>query len=233
MWNDVYKKLTTSDKSGLIVVWMCQQDIWIEEMINNRMKSFVSGMAWSPDGTKICIIYDDGNVIVGSVSGERLFGKDVKQRLHLVCWSPDSKYLVFGSPEGEVKIYDDNGNPLFNIKILCFTKEETQSVYTPNQKLAAIEWYEGSKMHTDDTPPGLCIAYENGRIQLMRNEKDDSPVVFDASINILSVKWNPSGNIFAISGFLYEGSETRGVVQFYDNQGYHLRSLTVNLFFIF
>jgi len=36
----------------------------------------------------------------------------------------------------------------------------------------------------------------------MKNEKDESPVVFDTSMVILCVKWNPSGNIFAISGYL-------------------------------
>lgn len=29
-------------------------------MINNRNKSTVSGMAWSSDGQKICIAYEDG-----------------------------------------------------------------------------------------------------------------------------------------------------------------------------
>jgi WD repeat-containing protein 35 len=133
-------------------------------MINNRSKSFVSGMKWSPDGTRICITYDDGAVIVGSVSGDRLWGKDMKHRLSQVEWSPDSKFLLFGTPDGEVRIYDDQGNPLFMVKIFCFTKQETKNIYTPNSKLAAIQWYEGSKMYTDETPPGLCIAFENGRI---------------------------------------------------------------------
>jgi len=230
MWNDAYRKLTTSDDEGLIVVWMNQQDYWFEEMINNRMKSFVSGMKWSPDGTRICIIYDDGAVIVGSVSGDRLWGKDLKHKLSLVEWSPDGKYLLFGTPEGEVRVYDDQGNPLYHVKILCFTKQETNSIYTPNFKLAAIQWYEASKMYTDETPPGLCIAYENGRIQLMKNEKDDTPIVFDAGIKILSLRWNPSGNTFAVCGYLIDGDQAqpRGIVQFYNNQGYHLRSLTVS-----
>ena len=47
-----------------------------EEMINNRNKSFVSDIKWSPDGTKVCIVYDDGSVIVGGVEGSRLWGKD-------------------------------------------------------------------------------------------------------------------------------------------------------------
>jgi WD repeat-containing protein 35 len=36
-------------------------------MVNNRKASVVRAMKWSPDGTKICIAYEDGHVIVGGV----------------------------------------------------------------------------------------------------------------------------------------------------------------------
>lgn len=39
------------------------QGSWYEEMINNRNKSTVTGMAWGSDGQKICIAYEDGNEI--------------------------------------------------------------------------------------------------------------------------------------------------------------------------
>ena len=42
---------------------------WYEEMINNRNKSVVRSMSWNADGQKICIVYEDGAVIVGSVDG--------------------------------------------------------------------------------------------------------------------------------------------------------------------
>lgn len=59
-WNEAHKKLTTSDENGIIIVWMLYKGVWYEEMINNRKKSTVVGMAWSADGMKICIIYEDG-----------------------------------------------------------------------------------------------------------------------------------------------------------------------------
>lgn len=45
---------------------------WYEEMINNRNKSVVRSMSWNADGQKICIVYEDGAVIVGSVDGKVL-----------------------------------------------------------------------------------------------------------------------------------------------------------------
>jgi WD repeat-containing protein 35 len=42
-------------------VWIdLLQGSWYEEMINNRNKSVVKGMAWNSDGQKICIVYEDG-----------------------------------------------------------------------------------------------------------------------------------------------------------------------------
>lgn len=97
-WNEQYQKLTTSDQNGLIIVWMLykgdgwtpkvvtclkglavvsdllvslalREGAWYEEMINNRNKSVVRSMSWNADGQKICIVYEDGVVIVGSVDG--------------------------------------------------------------------------------------------------------------------------------------------------------------------
>lgn len=46
-----------------------REGAWYEEMINNRNKSVVRSMSWNADGQKICIVYEDGAVIVGSVDG--------------------------------------------------------------------------------------------------------------------------------------------------------------------
>lgn len=110
-WNESHKKLTTSDQNGVIIVWMIYKNAWYEEMINNRKKSVVVGMSWSSDGQKICIIYEDGAVIVGSVDGNRIWGKELKGvLLSGVQWSPDGKFLLFALKNGEVHLYDNQGN---------------------------------------------------------------------------------------------------------------------------
>lgn len=75
-------------------------------MINNRNKSTVTDMKWSPDGKKVCIIYLDGAVILGGVEGNRIWGKEFSHKLQMVEWSPDSKLIMFGTPLGEVMVYD-------------------------------------------------------------------------------------------------------------------------------
>jgi WD repeat-containing protein 35 len=60
----------------------------------------VRDMRWAPSGEKICIIYEDGAVIVGSVDGNRLWGKELDMHLRRVEWSQDGRYLLFAGEEG-------------------------------------------------------------------------------------------------------------------------------------
>lgn len=67
VWNDAHQKLTSSDLNGVIMVWMLYKGSWYEEMTNDRKKSTVSGMHWTTDGSKICIVYEDGAIILGTI----------------------------------------------------------------------------------------------------------------------------------------------------------------------
>ncbi len=70
-------------------------------------------MKWSSAGEKICIVYEDGAVIVGSVEGNRLWGKELEYNLAKIEWSPDAKTILFGTVGGDVKVHDYVGNYLF------------------------------------------------------------------------------------------------------------------------
>ena len=94
-WNENYRKLTTSDQYGLIIVWMLHKSMWFEEMINNRNKSVVRDMKWTADGQKICIVYEDGAVIVGSVDGNRLRCSPTRISALFLILLCDRHFVVF------------------------------------------------------------------------------------------------------------------------------------------
>jgi len=61
----------------------------------------------------------------------------------------------------------------------------------------------------------------------MTHERDNDPILIDTTLNIYSVAWNPTGNIFAVGGCVNEGESIRGVMQLYSNQGIHLRTIRI------
>lgn len=201
---------------------------WFEEMINNRNKSVVTDMKWTPNGEKIGIVYEDGAVIVGSVEGTRLWGKDLDIRLKIIEWSPDSRTILFGTPDGAVNVFDFVGNFQYDVKISCLRGLQGD---TP---LAAIEWYDHNRQgfsyeDASDNSACLCIAYQCGRMQLMRKLDDRKPYLIDTGMFVRSVKWNPNGNVLAVCGSMSENgsTEAKGVIQFYSSRAQHLRTLRV------
>mmetsp|Transcript_12201 Transcript_12201/g.31343 ORF Transcript_12201/g.31343 Transcript_12201/m.31343 type:complete len:1210 (-) Transcript_12201:196-3825(-) len=226
-WNENYRKLTTSDQNGLIIVWMLHRGIWFEEMINNRNRSVVRDMKWSMDFQKICIIYEDGAVIVGTVDGQRLWGKEIKTQLAFVEWSPDGKTILFCTLNGEVHVYDNEGIYSHRVQIYCLDNGTEGTV-----AIAGIDWHNSGGGHDNQTQtPTLCIGFENGRVQIMRSDSDDRPLLIDTQLRCTGLRWDANGHTVAICGMQTQGGSGNdremGMVQFYGNTGHHLRTLRI------
>ncbi|XP_028969091.1 WD repeat-containing protein 35 [Galendromus occidentalis] len=224
VWNEKHQRLTTSDSSGLIIVWMLHKGSWCEEMINNRNKSVVRGMSWSGDGLKICIIYDDGAIIVGSVDGNRLWGKELKGvSLQIVEWSADGRLLLFGLRSGEVHIYDQAGN---------FVSRMSVNSPTPSSIVSMIKWFKKGPPerpgHESDYHT-LAIVTDDGHLQLLKKEVDPSPIVIDCDMMIAGIEWSPQGNMIAVIGRLLQtrDPDKRNVIKLFSNQGNYLHTLVV------
>ena len=125
-------------------------------------------------------------------------------------------------------VYDENGELLHQIRMSGLQRiVEPDNFLTPNLPLAGIDWYEDASMYSDDSPVGLCIAYQQGRLIMMKNNKDDDPIAVDTSMVLTKIKWNPTGTIVAVAGCSLEYEEKRAVVKFFDNKGNHLKNLRV------
>ncbi|KAH7444660.1 hypothetical protein KP509_02G086900 [Ceratopteris richardii] len=239
-WNECYRKLTSSDDRGLIIVWTLHKvsnlipvdftqsssaclGLWFEEMVNNRSKCVVKDIKWASNGQKVCIIYEDGQVIVGNVDGNRIWGKDLKLKLANVEWSPDGRLLLFGTKDGKCNIYDHYGNFLSRLHICFDTKGEISTIM-------GIDWFAKSEGY-DSRVPTLAIALSNGKIQMMRHEVDEEPVLIDTKMNITCIKWSPNGEVLGVVGSwkpeIPVNAEIQLNVQLYSHDGIHLRTLNV------
>lgn len=100
--------------------------------------------------------------------------------------------------------------------------------------MAAIEWYDHNKQgfsyeDSSENSASLCIAYQCGRMQLMRKLDDRKPYLIDTGMFIKSCKWNPNGNVLAVCGSISDtdSASPKGCIQFYSSRAQHLRTLRV------
>ncbi|RNF26815.1 WD repeat domain 35 [Trypanosoma conorhini] len=233
-WNHRYRKLTSSDEGGQIIVWTLHKGMWMEEMINNRRKSTVSDISWNTEGTKVCIIYADGAVIVGGADGARIWGREIKHELVKVAWSPDDRYILFGTKTGEILVNDsDGGHAVCRLRVSCVEGEAA---------LTGLSWHP-AWAESPEPLATLAVCYANGKMQLMHDVSDNRPYIIDNGIPVSSIAWNPQGTIFVVCGvtstaaMLGEAAATSSpsahtpsmvVAQFFNTDGIHLRTLRVS-----
>lgn len=82
-------------------------------------------------------------------------------------------------------------------------------------KLVGLHWYTGIEGYICPNCPCLAVAFDNGHMQVMRHELDDSesvvmvtvvmefflePVLIDASMSVKTVCWNHNGSLLAVAG---------------------------------
>jgi hypothetical protein len=98
-------------------------------------------------------------------------------------------------------VYDENGDHLRQLKMIGLKGiVENEQFLSPGLPLAGIDWYAESNMLNDDGPVGLCIGYEQGRMILMKSDKDDDPIAVDTTMILNKIKWNPTGTMIAVAG---------------------------------
>lgn len=165
-WNNQHDKLASADSTGKIIVWVLFKGMWHEELVNDRKKGMVADMKWDKAGSRICIVYEDGAVVVGSVEGTRIWGKDIKStNLVRVSWSPDGNYLLFVTLTGQIQIFDALGNFIYKLQNYC---------HPSDLKVAAIDWYNGLGGLVKIDTKRLAVCFEDGKVQILNNERDSS-----------------------------------------------------------
>ncbi|KAL3125948.1 hypothetical protein niasHT_009477 [Heterodera trifolii] len=253
-WNEIHQKLASSDDAGLIIVWMSHgaDESWFEEMINNRQRSTVASLKWSNDGSRIAIAYEDGQIILGSVDGNRLWNKDIGASLVKLAWNSDDTLLLIGFTDGEVHAYDQNGNFCMKIQMLCVENVEMETALKDLKRdvIVSMEWFVPTrpcKMQQTNVrkesmgpqrnanwgkvPEGrplFLIAYQNGNIQLMCSENicKNVRIVRLPSTLIVTAHWSPDGSMFAVAGLQMDLPESeRNVMHFISAYGEKLQTI--------
>ncbi|QZE13178.1 PDZ domain-containing protein [Halosquirtibacter laminarini] len=176
-----------SDKDGEFRVWLNRLDGNKEVCLTPRIKSYLYGVQWSPDGKKL-IFRDKSNnlyyIVVDTKKVVKLAHSDI--RVYGRCsWSPDSKWITFVEPQksmDKIAIYglsdkkihyitdgwSDVGSPSFSKdgKYLFFS---TRQSFNPTY--SETEWN-----HVYNDMNNLCLFILNNNTSSPFSLEDD-PIV--------------------------------------------------------
>lgn len=132
-------------------------------------------------------------MIVGSVSGGKIWSQQYTYQLKLAEWSPDMKNIIFITRENKVLLHDSSGNYLTPVPVSAVNENEGVNII-------GIHWYNGDRGVIDRLAPTLAIAFQNGKAQIMKSEKDPFPVLIDTGLELTVCKWNQNGTILTLGG---------------------------------
>ena len=85
-------------------------------------------------------------------------------------------------------------------------------------KVVSLIWYNSKYGLAEEDQPTLVICYDNGRMQMMRDENDDSPSLVDTGMTTVGCQWNHDGTILAVAGQMFVpglGPHSMTLSQFY------------------
>ena len=96
-------------------------------------------------------------------------------------------------------------------------------------QVVSLQWYDGKHGLPQPESPTLVICYDNGRLQMMVNESDESqygvklahlwisddhnphfltdPVLVDTAMSAVGCQWNHDGSILAVAGMMSTGGD--------------------------
>ncbi|CAG7816899.1 unnamed protein product [Allacma fusca] len=208
-WNQKQNKLTTTDVKGLTIVWKFCRNSWCEEMVHNREGFAVTDLSWSNCGKKVCIIYRDGGVMVGSVEGSRIWGSDSiveDSTLTGVSWSPSGSQVLFAVSNGEILVYSQDGTleKTLVLKELSHRKrdilEEQETEPDELNSIVCIRWHKTSTSCFNWTVPTLAVIWKYNCMYLLRNVGDEQPVVTKTQMAASCGAWSSNGDFIAVGG---------------------------------
>ncbi|CAF3507506.1 unnamed protein product [Adineta steineri] len=197
-WNVPFQKLATVDEKGVIFVWVKHDNRWSLELINDRSHPVID-MSWSHDGRMTVICYEDGFVLVGSVTGQRYWSTVVntpQAKISAVTWMPDVSHVILGTTAGNLILMDHHGNTTEGFSLS--TQSITQLMYSCNKFYPEAPDNNATKFVNDDYI--LACSLDNGQVLFLNNYQDQSPISINTELQNIKMDWSSPGEILAVGG---------------------------------
>ncbi|KAL0238794.1 hypothetical protein PCE1_004486 [Barthelona sp. PCE] len=118
-WCNKRQTLLTSDTDGLVVTWGVSKGDWFMQYSNLNSATLIDA-CWSPLGNRICMIYDDGSIVLEALPQKRQWQKQFTELIRFVRWTSDGKGIILLTVDMVLIILDPRGSPVLRVPLMSF-----------------------------------------------------------------------------------------------------------------
>ncbi|KAL3998155.1 Tub family protein [Acanthocheilonema viteae] len=179
-WNKEQMKLASCDSSGIIYVWVPNEERWSVELVNDRGIK-VRGVSWSPNGSSALICYEDNFVLIGSATGQRIWSSSFPITVSCGVWAPDSREIILGFSNGTIQVLNEQG---------ATVTERKMYVNGSVQFLAASSRRRNGRWT-------LAVCSGTGLLNFLNSYDEIDNAKWQCNKILLSIQWNANGTLLA------------------------------------
>uniref|UniRef100_A0A8R1TY21 WD_REPEATS_REGION domain-containing protein n=1 Tax=Onchocerca volvulus TaxID=6282 RepID=A0A8R1TY21_ONCVO len=179
-WNKEQMKLASCDNSGIIYVWVLNEERWSVELVNDRGIK-VRGVSWSPNGLSALICYEDNFVLIGSATGQRIWSSSFPVGVNCGVWAPDSREIVLGFNNGSIQVLNEQGATITERKMYIN---------------GSVRFLAASSRRRNDRWT-LAICSITGLLNFLNSYDEIDNAKWQCNETVLSIQWNANGTLLA------------------------------------
>lgn len=125
-WNRYYGKLASTDDTGETILWNWFDKKLFAERRKKTKKRKVKKLKWNNDGNYLCLLYEDGKVLLMSKEGNKVWSRTLEKST-CFCWTSFGE-ILFGSANGIL-----SSSSLDGMKKVEHPKKR-------NSRIVSVEW---------------------------------------------------------------------------------------------
>lgn len=237
-WNEKETKLATSDNKGLVFISSTDTGKWVRNLVNDSSRAAVVTTTWSPDASRILMVYVNGLVMLGTASGHRIYNGTINKgsapRFGLIANNAIELFiLAWGST---VSCYNFAGEEVWSVTPLLATNGENQFVHgcwgqlsdtthltalSPSRDLAgngsAAPQIKLNSSSSGDSAT-LIVVTSNGMLCVYSVFTGELLSSISTEIIPTSVQLSPGGRMLSVTGSVQSFDSVFGLHQLRTNQ---------------
>jgi WD repeat-containing protein 35 len=192
-WNERFDKLLSVDSKGTMIIWTeGSTNPYKEEFVNESAKKRIKFAKWSAGGNFVIIIFESGNLVLGSVEGERLWGKTVEMEIEFVTFLENDQVILIGDNSGGLIALDIRKGEIF-AEYDFYDADEAGHDSEDNQ----VVFFEANNSSSHGR---LAIGFERGQIYFVHDLRENFLKRYNFNIQKLyAAKWTADGKVLAVS----------------------------------